>query len=339
MTFALVTGTSKEAPEMVLDWVPYIYYLVQFWKDKERAIIQALIDSGSEVNIMTPAYVKQLGLWTQKTDVGAQKIDGLSLATYRIVIAAFQVKDKLGRVWFFQETFLLVDTNMEVVLGIPFLTFSNADIQFAERESTWRSYTAKEALPTTWRIELIDKKEFAKAALDKNIEAFMVYVSFLSLGSKMIIHPAREAQIALQLAKKVTVLAESSDFANIFSKELAKVLPKYTGINKHSIELEDGKQLLYGPIDNLSPVELETLKTSIKTNLANGFIQPLKFPAGALILFVCKPNGSLRLCVNYQGLNNLTIKNQYPLLLIGESLNRLRQARRFTQLDLTSAYY
>ena len=189
-TSASVTGASKEAPEVVLDRVPCIHYPVQFRKDKEGATIRALIDSGSEVNAMTPAYAKQLGLQTRRTDIRAQKIDGSLLATYGMVIAAFQVKDKFGRAQFFQETFLLADTSMEVVLEMLFLTLSNADIQFAEKELTWRSYTAKEALPTTQRVVLIDKKEFAKAALDKNIEAFVVHVSSLSLRSKMTIHPA-----------------------------------------------------------------------------------------------------------------------------------------------------
>ena len=50
---------------------------------------------------MTPAYAKKLGLRTRKTDIGAQKIDGSLLKTYEMVIAAFQMKDNLGRVWFF----------------------------------------------------------------------------------------------------------------------------------------------------------------------------------------------------------------------------------------------
>ena len=79
---------------------------------------------------------------------------------------------------------------MEVVLGMPFLTLSNADIQFAEKELTWKTYTTEDALPTTRRVELIDKKEFAKAALDENIETFVMHVSSLSLGSKITIHPA-----------------------------------------------------------------------------------------------------------------------------------------------------
>ena len=117
------------------------------------------------------------------------------------------------------------------------------------------------------------------------------------------------------------------------------MLPEHTEINTHAIELEEGKQPPYRPIYSLGPVELETLKTYIETNLANGFIRFSKSLAGAPILFDQKPDGSLRLCVDYRGLNNLTIKNRYPLPLIGESLDWLGRAKRFTQLDLTSAYH
>ena len=55
---------------------------------------------------------------------------------FGMIIAGFQVIDKLSRARFFQKIFLLVDTTMELVLEIPFLTFSNADIQFAEKELT-----------------------------------------------------------------------------------------------------------------------------------------------------------------------------------------------------------
>ena len=154
-------------------------------------------------------------------------------------------------------------------------------------------------------------------------------------------HSEKQAQVgALLLDEAPTkVPAEYSDYSNVFSAENAAELPENTGINEHAIKLEEGKQLPFGPIYSLGPIELETLKTYIKTNLANGFIRPSKSPAGAPILFDKKPDGSLRLCVDYRGLNNITIKNQYPLPLIGESLDRLGRARRFTQLDLTNAYY
>ena len=82
---------------------------------------------------------------------------------------------------------------------MPFFTLSNADIQFAEKELTWRSYTIAEALPTPKQVEIIDRKEFAKAALVEHVEAFVVHVTSLST---MPIYPAREAQIALLVIKE-----------------------------------------------------------------------------------------------------------------------------------------
>ena len=143
-TSTSVTSTSKEAQvtqvtqkekEVILDQVLCIHSLVQLRKDK-RATIQALINSGSEVNAMTPAYTKKLCPRTQRTDVRAQKIDESSLDIFRIVIAGFQVLDKEDRTWFFQKTFLLANTTIEVVLGMLFLTLSNTDIQFVEKELT-----------------------------------------------------------------------------------------------------------------------------------------------------------------------------------------------------------
>ena len=134
-------------------------------------------------------------------------------------------------------------------------------------------------------------------------------------------------------------MAKYLDFADIFAKKPANVLPEQTEVNKHTIELERGKQQPYGLFYSLKLVEFKIFKTYIKTNLANGFISASKLPTIAPILFVCKPNSSYCLYVNYQKLNNLIIKNGYPLPLITESLDWLNWAKQFTQLDLTSTYY
>lgn len=83
---------------------------------------------------MTPAYAIKLGFITQKSSIRAQKIDDFILVTYEIVIVEFLVQDKLGKVQFIEETILLADTSMKVVLGILFLIFSNTDIRFVEKE-------------------------------------------------------------------------------------------------------------------------------------------------------------------------------------------------------------
>ena len=116
-------------------------------------------------------------------------------------------------------------------------------------------------------------------------------------------------------------LAEYSNYSDVFSADNAAELPKNTRINEHVIELEEGKQSSFGSIYSLGPIELEILKTYIKTNLANDFIRPSKFPARAFILFDRKPDKSFHLCVDYRCLNNIIIKNQYLVPLIDESLD------------------
>ena len=337
-TSTSTTGAREEA----LERVPCIHYPVQF-KDTDRALVQALINSGSEVNAVHPSFVKQLGLSIRPTDVGAQKIDDITLDTHGMVVAAFSVVDKVNRVRFFEETFLVANVSLEVIFGMPFLTLSNADVNFLSQNLWWKTYTTKEALPTTRCVELVGKKEFVAAALNPEHETYVVHVASLSSTplASLDVHLFREPQISGLIAKKAPtkVPAKYSDFADVFFPDLASELPEHTGINDHAIELVKGQQPPYGPIYSLRPVELKTLKAYIETNLANGFIRPLKSPARAPILFDRKSDGSLRLCVDYRGLNNLTIKNRYPLPLIGESLDRLGRAKRFTQLDLTSAYH
>lgn len=127
----------------------------------------------------------------------------------------------------------------------------------------------------------------------------------------------------------IFIPSKYADFTDVFSKDQVAKLSKYIGINNHAIDLLKSQQLVYEPIYSLGPMELETLKTYIKTNLANGFIKPSKFLVNTRILFVQKLDGSLCLCINYQGLKNLTIKNWYILLLIYGFLYWLGWAKGF----------
>ena len=256
--------------------------------------------------------------------------------------------DKANWVKFFEETFLIANINLEVVLGMLFFTLSGADVDFSVWRLRWRTYTTKEVISTTRRIELVGKKEFPVVALDAEHEIYVIHVVFLgftplsSLGSTTLdVYPFRRPQIFGLIAEEALtkVSAKYSDFADVFSPDLASKLLEHTGINNHAIKLVASQQPPYRPIYSQGPVELETLNAYIETNLANKFIRPSKFPTAAPILFDQKSDGFLRLYVNYQDLNNLTIKNWYPLLLIGELLDKLERAKQFIQLDLTSAYH
>lgn len=79
---------------------------------------------------MNLTFVAKLDLFTRPTNIGVQKIDGSTLKTYGMVIARFLIQDKLDNIQLFEETFLLADTRMEIVLRWSFLALSNANIKF-----------------------------------------------------------------------------------------------------------------------------------------------------------------------------------------------------------------
>lgn len=137
----------------------------------------------------------------------------------------------------------------------------------------------------------------------------------------------------------MAVLVKYFNHSNVFlAKNVMEVL-EHIKINDHAIALKKDQQLPFGPIYNLPSVKLKTLKTYIETNLTNNFIWPSKSSANVLIFFDLKVDTSLRCCVDYWGHNNFTIKDQYLLPLIDESLYWFGRTKRFIKIDLINAYH
>ncbi|XP_019096116.1 PREDICTED: uncharacterized protein LOC109130704 [Camelina sativa] len=84
---------------------------------------------------------------------------------------------------------------------------------------------------------------------------------------------------------------------------------------------------------------MAVLKKQLGELLEKGFIRPSSSPWGAPVLFVNKKDGSFRLCVDYRGLNRVTVKNKYPLPRIDELLDNLQGAKWFSKIDLASGYH
>ncbi|RAR05874.1 gag/polymerase/env polyprotein [Stemphylium lycopersici] len=108
---------------------------------------------------------------------------------------------------------------------------------------------------------------------------------------------------------------------------------------KHVLEIEEGKKIPNLLIYNLSGRELEILREYLAAAQEKGWIRPSKSLVRAPILFVLKSDGTMRLCVDYRGLNKVTIKDRYPIPLVSEMLDRLSKAAIYTKLDLRDAYY
>ncbi len=129
-----------------------------------------------------------------------------------------------------------------------------------------------------------------------------------------------------------------SDLQAVFSKKNAELLPKERPYDC-PIDLIDKNSIPpYRALYQLTEPEMKVLENYIKENLQKGFIRPSKSPSGAPIFFVKKKNGELRPCIDYRGLNEMTIKNRYPLPLINSLLDRLTGSKYFTKIDLRGAY-
>ncbi|GIM07625.1 hypothetical protein Vretimale_11705, partial [Volvox reticuliferus] len=126
--------------------------------------------------------------------------------------------------------------------------------------------------------------------------------------------PAQPQLNALELpteAKENPELSKIlSEFADVF--EPVKGLPPERGVT-HVIPLEPGSQPVFRPQFRLSQLELAEVEKQVTDLLQKGFIRPSTSPFGAPVLFVAKKTGELRMCIDYRALNNLTVKNRYPL--------------------------
>ena len=131
------------------------------------------------------------------------------------------------------------------------------------------------------------------------------------------------------------------DFADVFSKEASNVLPPHRSYD-HKIQIDDPKALEslgYSPLYHQSTDELKEIKRFLEENLERDFVVPSQAPFASPTLFVKKPNGGLRFCIDFRKLNNLTRKDRYPIPLIEETLARIAKAKVYTKLDIRQAFH
>ena len=130
---------------------------------------------------------------------------------------------------------------------------------------------------------------------------------------------------------------EYHDLIDVFSRENSDKLPKRRSYD-HKIELLPNKQHGFGPLYGMSQNELKVLRKYLEDHLSKGFIRASSSPVASPVIFVKKPGGGLRFCVDYRALNAVTVKNRYPIPLIQETLNRLSKAKYYTKLDIIAAF-
>ena len=112
------------------------------------------------------------------------------------------------------------------------------------------------------------------------------------------------------------------EFLKVFPNNIPRIPPAWE-INI-CIDLLADKNPIRIPPYRMAPAELKELKAQLKDLLDEGFIQHIISPVGALIIFVKKKDGSLRMCIDYRQLSRVTIKNKYPVPQIDDLLDKLK---------------
>ena len=130
---------------------------------------------------------------------------------------------------------------------------------------------------------------------------------------------------------------EYHDFTDVFQAAETQSLP-VRGPHNHTIDLEPGQQPPFEKLYSMLLAELNTLKSYLNNAVKAGIIQKSISPAASPVMFILKSDSSLCLVIDYRRLNDIMIKNHYPLPLISDMLNCLQGARRFTKLDCKDAY-
>nr|GEV73282.1 hypothetical protein CTI12_AA187700 [Tanacetum cinerariifolium] len=128
------------------------------------------------------------------------------------------------------------------------------------------------------------------------------------------------------------------EFKDVMPRELPKKLPPRREVD-HTIKLETGSNPSAKAPYQIPPPELEELLKQLTELMDAGYIRPSKAFYGAPMLFQQKKDGSLRMRIDYRALYKVTIKNNYPILLITDLFDQLGKARYFPKLDLRSGYY
>src|SRR5258706_4817292 len=144
---------------------------------------------------------------------------------------------------------------------------------------------------------------------------------------------AEEAQAQQACPSRSTILEQYKDFADIFLEEAFAHLPPHKAWD-HAIDLHHDAKLPRGRTFPLSLAEQKELDEFLRENLANGHICLSKSLIRAPVFFIKKKEGSLHLVQDYWKLNEIMIKNSYPLLLVSNMLTRLHDAEWSTTLDL-----
>ena len=267
-----------------------------------------LVDSGSAVNAISKQVLSTTGIkvktgmqCTTFTAANGSKIMGYGICHDTIA----RIGEWTGEV---EDLHVLDLPDMDVILGIPWLEKANPIIDWANRTLTFPR-----------RVYICTKKHFKRDAKNSK-EIFVINITQIKNEE----NPVPSGLL--------------SEYVDLFPVELPSTLPpSRPGIDHRIKTMPDAKIPQKNPY-RLSYAENLELQRQIEDLLKKGLIAKSNSPYSSPVLFVKKKDGTMRMCIDYRALNDITIKDRFPLPHIGDLLDQLSSARCFSKIDLRSGY-
>lgn len=291
--------------------------------------LSVLLDTGAQTDVISHSTVQRLGL-QPATDYKPVPLEGFQGEVQKPVKAywlTFFLLDRRGLPRKIRRVFSEARTRPggpDIILSRPSMGMEGIIIDTATNTFYYGG------------VADADAESFLRDVIEDEEKAYILHISavltpeeldFPTLGEETK-NPGAEEKLPEEL----------QGYEAVFDEQSAK-LPPMLEEAQHAIDLEPDKKPPWGPLYPLNEKQYEALKEYILENLANGRIRHSKSEAGAPVLFVPKKDGTLRLCVDYRGLNKVTVKNRYPLPLIGDLLDRLAGAKWISKVDIRDAYH
>ena len=279
-------------------------------------------------------------------DMGAVEVLGftcLSLGimgyirpVYAYVVPRLDYPVILGKPWMLDDRIRSVPSEKRLWVGkgrfwVPHVGHEPAETPLMEDIRNAKQIHASTFLGHVRRI----RKTLGKPAAETAVSA----VKLADINKALAVKPLRSEQEVRKLLPP-----DLADLAPLFMRKEADKLAPHRPDTDLKIDLKkssDGQEppLPWGPLYNMSREELLVLKKTLTELLGKGFIRASSSSAGAPVLFVKKPGGGLRFCVDYRALNSITCPDRYPIPLLAETFRNLKGAKWFTKVDVVQAFH
>jgi hypothetical protein len=307
------------------------------WSSNQATRVRILIDTGSQISFISNKIVDQLidPAIKKATPISVRLTNGASTVSSRIAHVGITIDDY--RSW---SSLRILDWDAyDVILGIDWLQRRKARWDFAQSTLRIRNGSNKSH---SLRLQPHSSIDTRSNSTSLNLITYANAKRRMNKGSEhaelVIIRQQPTARKSPELQTADPAFRPLIDeYSDIFKEELPPLFKRRRQIT-HDIDTGDAQPLNL-PYYPLSKAHRDEQERQVRELLEKGLARPSSSPWGFPVLFVAKPGGKWRMCIDYRLLNNVTKKDGYPLPRVQDCLDSIGTATYLSKVDLTSGYW